>query len=247
MSHVAATSTALGPYLPFILKGFLVTLKVFAIGTVVWIPVAFILAFARMSRFRLLRLGGGFIVETFRGTSALVQLFWAFYALPLLGVRLSPMLSAILVLGLNEGSYASEIVRGAIRAVPRGQSEAATALGLSAWRRFRHVILPQALAVMIPPFGNTAIDFLKFTSFVSLVTVSDVTLRAQQVRETVGHTSVVFALLLVMFFATSLVIAQVMRELERYLRRRRGEPVPRRRLLPRITRLYATTQIGPKP
>jgi polar amino acid transport system permease protein len=94
----------------------------------------------------------------------------------------------------------------------------------------RYVILPQALAVMIPPFGNTAIDFLKFTSFVSLVTISDVTLRTQQVRESIGHTGALFAILLLLFFAASLVIAQSARELERYLRRRRGEPVPGRRI-----------------
>lgn len=213
-------SNSLVDYLPYLLDGFLVTLLVFALGTVVWIPAGFILAAGRMSRFGPVRLAAGFVIETFRGSSALVQLFWAFYVLPMAGIELSPIMTAILVLGLNQGSYAAEIVRGAITAVPKGQRNASTVLGLSRWQQYRYVIFPQAFLTMIPAFGNTAITFLKFTSLVSLVTVSDLTLRAGHVQTALGQTLSVFGIALVLYFLVSLVIAHSTRALERTLRRR---------------------------
>jgi polar amino acid transport system permease protein len=231
---VLAAGSSLGPYFPYLLKGFYVTLEVFALGTVVWLPVAFVLAAARMSRLLPLRLLAGFIIELFRGSSALVQLFWAFYVLPLAGVRLSPLTSAVLVLGLNEGSYASEIVRGAITAVAKGQREAATVLGLTPFDRFRRVIFPQAVTVMMPGFANSSIDFLKFTSFVSLVTVADLAYRADAVQNATGQTAAVFGIVLVMYYVASVVIANAGRGLEAWIRRRHGGGSRRLKVLTRV-------------
>jgi polar amino acid transport system permease protein len=217
-------------YLPFILEGFLVTLLVFALGSLVWMPVACVLALGRLSRLALVRLAAGFVIELFRGTSALVQLFWAFYVLPIAGITLSPLLTAVLVLGLCEGSYAAEIVRGAIRGVPKGQVEAAKALGMGPAARFRRVVMPQALPVIVPQFGNCLIEFLKFTSLVSLVTVSDVTFRALAVRNTIGETTAIFGLILLLYCAGSLVISTGTVLLERRLKRKRGELGPRSRM-----------------
>jgi polar amino acid transport system permease protein len=240
-------TTSLAPYLPFILRGFLVTLEVFALGTLVWLPTGFLLGSARLSRLWPVRLAAGVVIETFRGTSALVQLFWAFYVLPLLGVSVSPLVSAVVVLGLNEGSYASEIVRGAVRSVPRGQREAATVLGLRPFDRFRYVVFPQAITVMIPSFGNSAIDFLKFTSLVSLVTLADVTLRAQEVNGEIGKTGTIYGLLLLVYFFTSVVIAQASRSLETYVRRRHSGRPARRRLLAFASRAFLGTRAkGPE-
>lgn len=228
-------SNTFGDYLPYIMRGAGVTFEVFALGTVVWLISAFVLAFGRMSRLRVVRLAAGFVIEAFRSTSGLVQLFFGYYVLPLFGVDLSPLLVSVLVLGLNVGSYASEIVRGAVGSVSRSQSEAAVLLGLGPLQRQRYVILPQAILIMVPPFTNSAVDFLQFTSFVSLVTVQDITARALTARDEIGDTALLFTLLLVFYLAGTVVITTVMNALYKHLRARRG-------LAPITT---GTIEIGP--
>ncbi|MDA3625323.1 ectoine/hydroxyectoine ABC transporter permease subunit EhuC [Saccharopolyspora oryzae] len=195
------------PYLPLLLEGLLITLALTAAGMVFTVLVAFAAGLCRMSRRRWVRLPAGVFVEVFRGTSMLVQLFWLFYALPFFGVQLVPFAAAVLALGLNEGAYGAEIVRGAINALPRGQREGAVALSLTPYQRMRFVILPQAIPAMIPPFGNVFVDLLKNTSLVSLVTVADLTFRAQWVRSTTGATAAVFGTILVLYFLVAYLLS----------------------------------------
>lgn len=206
------------PFLPFLLRGALVTIQVTLLGLGLALVVAFVAGLARLSpRWPLRWLAGGF-VEIFRGTSVVVQLFWFFFALPIFGVQLEPLVAAVLALGLNGGAYAAEVVRGAVHAVPREQGEAATALNMGAYTRMRRVILPQALPLMLPPFGNISVDLLKASALVSLVTVSDLTFRAQIVRSSTGETALVFGLILVIYFALACALALVFRMLELRLR-----------------------------
>lgn len=122
-------------------------------------------------------------VELFRGVSAIILLFWVFFALPImLGIFLSPLHAGVLALGTNMGAYGTELVRGGLLAVPRGQSEAATALNMSAWQRLRFVILPQAVITMLPPYGNLVIEVLKASSLVSLIALGDLMRQAQTLR-----------------------------------------------------------------
>src|ERR1700722_5471375 len=123
-------------YLPFILMGIPVTLEVTVLAMAVAIPVSVILALGRNSQSALLRWPAGFIIELFRGSSSLVQLFWAFYVLPFFGINLPPLIAGVLVLGLNEGSYLSEVFRASLEAVSPGQREAAQTLGFSPLYRF---------------------------------------------------------------------------------------------------------------
>ena len=123
-------------------------------------------------------------VEIFRGTSALVQLFWLFFVLPQFGISMEPFTVAVLGLGLNVGAYGAEVVRGAIQGVQRGQWEATTALNMTRWQVLRRIILPQAFVAMIPPWGNLFIELLKSTALVSLITLSDLAFRAQELNET---------------------------------------------------------------
>ena len=112
-------------------------------------------------------------VEFFRGTSALVQLFWLFFVLPDFGISMAPFTVAVLGLGLNVGAYGAEVVRGAIQGVQRGQWEATTALNMTRWQALRRIILPQALRVIIPPAGNQFVSLLKATSLVSVIAGGD--------------------------------------------------------------------------
>lgn len=191
------------PYLPLLGEGLLITIALTIAGMVLAVVVAFAAGIARMSPRRWLSWPAAVFIEVFRGTSMLVQLFWLFFALPFFGIQLVPFAAAILALGLNEGAYGAEIVRGAITALPRGQREGAIALSLSPYQRMRFVILPQAVPAMIPPFGNVMVDLLKNTSLVSLVTVADLTFTAQMVRNTTGATAAVFGTILVLYFVVA--------------------------------------------
>lgn len=197
------------PFLPFFFKGVFVTLTLFFLGLLLALVVAFTAGIGKLSARSYIRWPCNVFIEVFRGTSALVQLFWVFYALPLLlDVDFTPMVAGVLVLGLNQGAYAAEVVRGAIQAVPATQWEAATALNMRPWATMRRVILPQAGVAMLPPLGNVAVDLMKNTALVSLVTVTDLTFRGQMVRATTGETTLIFVLLilcyLVMTYAISL-------------------------------------------
>lgn len=198
---------ALSPYLGYLLSGVWTTLKLLVLAGILTVLTAAGIAAARLSPRWYVRAPATVLVEFFRGTSAIVQLFWVFYVLPFAGISLPPFFTAVLVLGLNEGSYASEIVRSGIKSVSVGQVEATVALNLGRVSRFWRIILPQAIPFMIPPFGNTFINLSKLTSLASLVTVSDLTFRAQGIRANIGQTALIFGIVLGVYFAISMVIS----------------------------------------
>jgi polar amino acid transport system permease protein len=213
---------SLWDFLPFFLGGVPVTLAVTFLAMAVAVPVAVILAIGRRSSHRFLRWPAGFVIELFRGSSAIVQLFWAFYVLPLFGVTLPPLMCGVLVLGLNEGSYMSEVVRAGLDAVPRGQREAAVTLGLPAHYRLFRIILPQALPLMVPPFGNELITMLKFTALVSLVTIQDLSFRAGLIGDTLGESGPIFGLTIIIYFMLALILGSLVRLLEHVVVRQAG-------------------------
>ncbi|MCK1456774.1 ectoine/hydroxyectoine ABC transporter permease subunit EhuC [Bradyrhizobium sp. 35] len=204
-------------FLFVILSGALLTIELTVLGNLLAVAVAFATGFARLFRSSWLRLPATVFIEFFRGTSMYVQLFWAYFVLPLSGFSLTPFQAAVLILGLNSGAYASEIVRGAMLALPREQIEACVALNLGRWQRLRHVLLPQALLLMIPPFSNSAVELLKSTSIVSLISLSDMAFRAQTVRAQTGETAIPYFMILVAYFVLAILISTLMRRLERRL------------------------------
>lgn len=154
-------------------------------------------------------------VELFRGTSCFVQLFWFFFALPFLGISLPPFVAAVAVLGLNVGAYGSEVVRGALAAVPRGQAEAALALNYSPWQSFIYVKSPQAARFAIGPATNLFIDLLKITPLASLVTISDLTYNAMLIRQQTGDTLFTLTTILIVYFILSSGIIQISKAIQR--------------------------------
>ncbi|MDP3960231.1 MAG: ectoine/hydroxyectoine ABC transporter permease subunit EhuC [Pseudorhodobacter sp.] len=206
-------------YLTLIFQGALVTVKLTLMGSALALVMAFVAGLGRLARHWLLRALATTYIEFFRGTSIFVQLFWVYFVLPFAGVTLSPMLTGVLALGLNVGAYGAEVVRGAILSVPRDQYEACIAVNLTRWQRMLHVILPQALPLMLPTFGNNAIELLKATAIVSLISLSDMTFQAQVVRAQTGNTLVPFATILVLYFVLAMLISAAVRALERRLTR----------------------------
>lgn len=114
-------------------------------------------------------------VEVMRGTPLLIQLYLIFYGLPNIGIRLSPLVAAVAGLGLNYAAYEAENYRAGIQAIPHGQMEAALSLGLTRWQALRHIIVPQALRLVIPPVTNDFIALFKDSSIVSVITMVELT------------------------------------------------------------------------
>ncbi|MGD9894417.1 MAG: ectoine/hydroxyectoine ABC transporter permease subunit EhuC [Dehalococcoidia bacterium] len=213
-------------YMPFLLKGIPLTMQVTAMGITLAVFTALLLAVGRMSKILPVRWAAGFVIELFRGTSALVQLFWAFYVLPFFGLELSPLFAGVMVLGLNEGSYFAEVIRPALQSVVGGQRDAAITLHLPRWYRFRRIMLPQALPVMIPPFGNALVGMLKFTSLVSLVTLQDLAFRASMIRSNLGQSGPTYTVTLIIYFILAIMLAGLVKLLERHVNRKAGRDVP---------------------
>jgi polar amino acid transport system permease protein len=206
-------------YLGLILQGALITIELTLMGSVLALIMAFLAGLGRLSRFFVFRALATAYIEFFRGTSIFVQLFWAYFVLPFIGISLTPLQAGVLALGLNVGAYAAEVVRGAIQSIGREQYEACTALNLGRLQAMRYVILPQALLVMLPTFGNNAIELLKATAVVSLISLTDLTFQAQVVRSQTGNTLVPFTTILIIYFVLALIISWGVRSLERRMAR----------------------------
>ncbi len=206
-------------YIEPLLLGAKVTAEVAAASTVLGAAFAFAAGMARASGGPVSSKIAAIYIEIFRGTSLLVQLFWLYYALPLVGPSLPPMTTGVLGLSLNIGAYAAEVVRGAIVAVPRAQREAAVALNFTERQTLWRILLPQALPEMMPSLGNLAVQNLKDTSLVSMITIADLTYHAQQLRNLTLASVPIYTLTLLMYFAMALVLMVFMRALERWTRR----------------------------
>src|SRR5947207_10071752 len=201
-------------FLPGLLEGSWITIQITLGGCLLAVVAAVFAALLKMYGPWPLRWLAVVYIEVFRGTSALVQLFWLFFVLPRFGLTMEPLTVAILALGLNVGAYGAEVVRGAVTAVPRGQWEGTVALNLSRIQALRHVILPQAIVAMIPPWGNLFIELLKATALVSLITISDLAFKAQEMNSTTYRTVEIFSIVLVFYLAIAMLITIAMQTLE---------------------------------
>lgn len=204
---------------PVLLKGINITLIVLVLSAILAYLIAFIAGFGRLSNVWIIRKFTGFYVEIFRGTSLIVQLFWFFYAIPMLfNVNLgNELMAGVLAISLNYGAYMSEIVRGSIIAVDKGQTEAAIALNMTRFQRMRYVILPQAVRMMLPEFGNYLIQILKATSLVSLIGMTDILYHGNILRSTnLAMAPTIYLLILVFYFILALPLIFLTRKMESF-------------------------------
>lgn len=166
---------------PYLLQGCLVALGLLLGALVGGLLIGFVLALGADSRWRAVRYPVRCYIYVVRGTPQLLQLILLFNVLPQAGLTLSPFLSALVALTLNETAFCAEIIRGGIRSVDRNQRLAAQAFGYSASTELLHVVVPQGLRAIIPALGNEAVGLLKSTSLASVVGVSELTLRSQTI------------------------------------------------------------------
>lgn len=220
-----------GPWADDLLSGLWVTVYITILGAAAALIISFILGLmARMTHI-VPRTIARTIIELFRGTSLLVQLFWFFYAMPIVtGVSLTPVQAAVLAFGLNFGAYGAEVVRGAINAVPKAQWEGSVALNLTPYDRMRRVIIPQAVPLMIPPFNNLLIQLIKSTPLVLLIIVIDLTTVGDRYRQAEGNELFIFSLLLVAYFVLSYLLTLGMHVLEARAKARLGQVEERRKI-----------------
>lgn len=159
--------------LPFLLKGAYYTLLITVVSMFFGFIIGVATAIARLYGNRPLRWIARVYVSAIRGTPTLVQIIIVYYGLVEYGITFGPLTAAYVALSINIGAYLSETFRGAIVAVPKGQTEAAYASGMTPWQTMRRIVFPQALRIAIPPMGNTFIGMLKETSLVSVITVTE--------------------------------------------------------------------------
>ncbi|MGW8568476.1 ectoine/hydroxyectoine ABC transporter permease subunit EhuC [Isoptericola sp. NPDC055881] len=208
--------------LPALGDAVLVTLELTLGGAVLALVVALVLGFGSRTRTLWVRGPSRFVVEFFRGTSLVVQIFWIFYVLPVLGFKMEALVVGIVALGLNYGAYGAEVVRGSIASVPQGQWEAAVALNMSWFHRVRRVIFPQAWALMIPMLANLLIQLLKGSALAYYITLHDLNFWTVQLRRATSDTVFSYAAGLIVYFVIAYLLTWGMNLLEERAKRRLG-------------------------
>jgi len=202
-----------------ILQGALVTVEITAVSLLLGCVLGLLVGIGRLNPERRIVYGlCTAYVAVIRGTPLLVQLFILFFGLPQFGVLLPAFLCGVLGMGIYSGAYVSEIVRGAIQSVDRGQMEAARSIGLSSSQAMRSVILPQAVVRMIPPLGNEFIALIKNSALVSLLTIHDLMHEGQKIISVSYRSLEVYLAIAVVYFVLTGLTSLALRRIELRLR-----------------------------
>ncbi|TDL31514.1 amino acid ABC transporter permease [Jeotgalibacillus sp. S-D1] len=206
---------------PMILNGIQYTIPLTLISFVCGLVIALLTALARLSASKILAGIARVYVSAIRGTPLLVQLFIIFYGLPDLGIVLDPFPSAAIAFSLNVGAYASEIIRASVLSVPKGQWEAGYAIGMTHRQALMRIVLPQAARVSIPPLSNTFISLVKDTSLASLILVTELFRKAQEIAARTYDFMQLYITAAILYwvicFILSLIQGRVEKRLDRYV------------------------------
>ena len=205
--------------MPTLLEGFKITILATILGAAVAMAAGLGLAIARRSPVAAISRTVGFVSEFIRGTPLLVQLYFIFYVLPDIGIRLSPLTAGVIGMGIHYATYTAEVYRAGIENVPRGQWEAAKACNLNARQTWTHIIIPQAIPPMIPALANYFIAMFKETPLLSAITVLELMNQAKSIANSNYRYIEPMTLVGVFFLVISLISVVGLRWLEeRYAR-----------------------------
>ncbi len=212
----------LGP----LLAGLVLTIELTFVVIALSLVFALLVALGGMSRIRPLQWLVKAYIEAIRGTPLLLQLVYIYYVLPEVGIRLNSFTAGVVALTLNYSAYISEVYRGGIQAISRGQHDAAAALGMTGALAMRRIILPQAIRLVIPSLGNYFISLFKDTALCSVVSIQEVLFTAQILAAQNFQYFTLYTVVGIMYFAVSFPAARLVGYLERvtragYARRRR--------------------------
>ncbi len=198
----------------FILKGSLLTFQLYGVTIFIAIPLGVLFALLKISRYRSLQYAIGIYTWVFRGTPLLLQLFFTYYGLAIIGISLQPFTAAALTFVINYAAYLTEIYRAGILSIDKGQYEAAKALGMTYPQTIRRIILPQVVRRTIPPTCNEAINLVKDTALVIVIGMGDLMRSANEVF-TRDFTIAPFFIAAAIYLAMTWVIVRVFSILER--------------------------------
>ncbi|MDX1465965.1 MAG: amino acid ABC transporter permease [Halomonas sp.] len=202
--------------IPFLLKGIPYTLLISFGGLAIGFLIGILFGLLRISPSRWLKIPAVAYIEIFRGTPVLVQVLFIFYGLPqLLGGPINALVAGIAAIAVNSGAYISEIVRGGVQSIERGQREAGLSLGLSRRQTFRYIIWPQAFRRMIPSLGNQGIISIKDTSLFSVIGVGELVRQGQVYIATTFNALEVYLMVALLYLAITLTLSFMLRQLER--------------------------------
>jgi His/Glu/Gln/Arg/opine family amino acid ABC transporter permease subunit len=204
----------LGP----LLGGLLITVELTLVVITLSLTLALFVALAGMSRIALLRWLMKSYIEVIRGTPLLLQLIYVYYVLPEAGIHLNAFTASVLALTLNYSAYISEVYRGGILAISRGQHDAASALGMTSALAMRRIILPQAIRVVLPTLGNYFISLFKDTALCSAVSIQELMFTAQIHAALSFQYFTLYTIVAVMYFVVSFLAARLVEYLERVTR-----------------------------
>ena len=198
--------------------GLVNTLKVTGSALAFGVPLGLLLALMRLSPHRMLRWPASAIIEVFRTTPPLVQLFWFFFALPILiRVEMTPFVAAVLTFSIQSASFFAEVFRAGIVSVERGQWEAARALGMSSRQTMRRIVLPQAIKRMLPAFLERSIELMKTTTLVATISYADLLFQANEVAQKTFRPLEVFSVAALAYFGVIFAASAIARRVERWL------------------------------
>ncbi len=204
----------IGSIAGFIFQGAGVSLKVYLVTITLSIPLGILCALGKLSRFKPLQ--GLLWVYTwvFRGTPLLLQLFFAYFGLPALGIELDRMAAAYVTFVINYAAYFTEIFRAGIQSIGSGQYEAAKALGMNYTQTMRRIILPQATKVVLPPMGNEAINLIKDTALCAALSIPEI-LRNAKVTVSRDFNVTAYLVAALIYLAFTFIIIRIFRALEK--------------------------------
>lgn len=204
-------------HLPTLVWSARYTLLISALGCALGLVMGAFICIAAVSHKPLLRGAAAIYVSFFRGVPLLIQLLLAFYLAPLIGLNVPALVAAVLTVGLCAAAYISEIWRGALNAIPRGQSEAAVAIGFSTFDLWTRILLPQALEIATPALVNELILLVKASSLVTVVGIVEITRMSQSIASATYRPLEIYLAAAFLYLAINLVIAAGGRALERRL------------------------------
>jgi len=216
---VSEFQLALDSVLPIALAAISGTIPLSIVSFILGLIIALWVALARLSGNRVLSGFARGYISIIRGTPLLVQLFVIFYGLPSLGLVIDPWPSAVVAFSLNVGGYAAEVIRAAILSIPKGQWEAAYTVGMSRGQALRRIILPQASRVAVPPLSNTFISLVKDTSLASLILVTELFRKAQEIAAPTREFMTLYLTAAVIYWVICFVLSLGQNQLEKRLDR----------------------------
>jgi polar amino acid transport system permease protein len=203
---------------PLLVQGLLNTLKITGVALACGIVLGLALALLRLSPRRYLSWPSGFVIEVFRTTPPLVQLFWFFFALPMMiGIEMTPFFAAVVTFSIQSAAFFAEVFRGGIVSIERGQWEAARAIGMTHRQALRRIVLPQAMKRMIPAFMERSIELMKTTTLVATIAYADLLFAANEIAQKTFRPLETFTVVALIYFFVIFAVSLAARQLERRL------------------------------